>query len=100
MNKETLDHLELCIFAEQTHDVNFQNIAKELFKEVCFQKKEIERLNKECDAYMKIATKRGNIIEELEKDLQSKIDKDKLNLISNPHWLYVLDKLKSLKEGK
>lgn len=29
--------------------------------------KEIERLNKECDTYMKIATQRGNIIEELEK---------------------------------
>lgn len=27
-------------------------------------KQEIERLNKECDTYMKIATKRGNIIKE------------------------------------
>ena len=44
MNKETLDHLELCIFAEQTHDINFHNIAKELFREVYFQKNIVDQL--------------------------------------------------------
>lgn len=34
MDKETLDFLEICIFAEQTYDINFQNVAKELFKDV------------------------------------------------------------------
>ena len=86
MNKETLDHLELCIFAEQTHDVNFQNIAKELFKEVCFQKKEIERLN--------------NIINELEKWINTEIaihiDDDILPIV----YECILSKLKELKEGK
>ena len=44
MDKETLDHLELCIFSEQTHDINFHNIAKELFREVYFQKNIVEQL--------------------------------------------------------
>jgi len=69
--------------------------------------KEIERLNNEIKTLLKengnkekVIIKQNNIIEELEKDLQSKIDEDRLNIISNSHWLYVLDKLKALKEGK
>ena len=50
------------------------------------QQKEIHRLN--------------NIINELEKDLEEKIDEDRLNLLSNCHWRYVLDKLHELKENK
>lgn len=44
---------------------------------------EIERLN--------------SIINELEKDLEEKIDEDRLNILSNSHWKYVLDKIKELK---
>lgn len=42
--------------------------------------------------------KKDNIINELEKDLKNKIEGDRLNILSNPHWLYVLDKIKELKE--
>ena len=41
----------------------------------------------------------NNIINSLEKDLKNKIEEDRLNILSNPHWLYVLDKLKALKEN-
>jgi len=47
--------------------------------------KEIERLN--------------NIINELEKDLKEKIEEDRLNILSNSHWLYILDKLQELKDS-
>lgn len=67
MNKETLDHLELCIFAERTHDVNFQNIAKELFKEVCFQKEENERLSIELNKNM---IERNNYLSRNEKTIE------------------------------
>ena len=39
----------------------------------------------------------NNIIDELEKDLKNKIEEDRLNILANPHWLYVLDKLNELK---
>ena len=40
----------------------------------------------------------NNIINELEKDLKQKIEEDRLNILSNSHWLYILDKLQELKE--
>lgn len=46
------------------------------YNSLCEEKdKEIERLNKECDAYMKIATKKDNIINELEKYFNEQIQK-------------------------
>lgn len=90
MNKETLDHLELCIFAEQTHDVNFQNIAKELFREVYFQKNEVVRLN--------------NIINELEKDINNQLMMTRVLDEYNEGYidatLHYYNKLKELKEEK
>lgn len=41
--------------------------AKILVRYLKEKQQEIDRLNKECDTYMKIATKRGNIINKLEK---------------------------------
>lgn len=58
--------------------------------------KEIDRLNKECDTYMKIATKRGNIINELEKWL-NKVLEIYIN-VDIKTLLMVKDKLKELKE--
>ena len=79
MNKETLDHLELCIFAEQTHDVNFQNIAKELFREVYLQKSEVERLN--------------NILKELENGLKEEIDRLEKVALENKNNKFEFDRL-------
>ena len=39
----------------------------------------------------------NNIIDELEKDLKNKIEEDRLNILANPYWLYVLNKLNELK---
>ena len=68
------------------------------------QQKEIERLNKECDTYMKIATKRGNIIDELENFIETYAIPE-FNLSEEPTRYFmetkiILDKLKELKEGK
>lgn len=41
--------------------------------------KEIERLNKECDTYMKIATKRGNIIDEYQNKEVTRLNNIILN---------------------
>ncbi len=74
-----------------------------------YHDKEIERLKKKLDCDLQWAKKYdvlfeennrlNNIINELEKDLEEKIDEDRLNILSNSHWKYVLDKLKALKEG-
>lgn len=96
---KTLDNLIENELKMQTQ--RFEQKQQEIINNSLEEKdKEIERLNKECDTYMKIATKRGNIIDELEKDLEEKIDEDRLNILSNSHWKYVLDKLKELKESK
>ena len=74
-------------------------------------KKEIERLNnrvKQLEKSIMISNKKHSfmtkdniklrtIINELEKDLEEKIDEDRLNILSNSHWKYVLDKLQELK---
>lgn len=75
------------------------------------KKKEIERLNnrvKQLEKSIMISNKKHSfmtkdniklrtIINELEKDLEEKIDEDRLNILSNSHWKYVLDKLQELK---
>ena len=71
---------DLADFLEDEHIV--YEGATDVFME---KDKEIERLN--------------NIINELEKDLKNKIEENRLNILSNPHWLYCLDKLKELKES-
>ena len=68
-----------------------------LEKQIEEKDKEIDRLNKECDTYMKIATKRGNIINELEKWL-NKVLEIYIN-VDIKTLLMVKDKLKELKEG-
>lgn len=71
---------------------NYQDLLEENNK----QQKEIERLNHECDTYLKIATKRKNIIDELEKWLSFEFYEMGLDVPIDE----VLDKLKELKEGK
>ena len=68
---------------------------------------EIERLNNQIKEYGDLDNHNkslyeenkilNNIINELEKDLKGKIDEDRLNILSNSHWKYVLDKLQELK---
>lgn len=60
--------------------------------------KEIDRLNKECDTYMKIAAKRGNIIEELENYVKKERDTTIFSQYYFNAMCNVLDKLKELKE--
>ena len=72
---------------------------EEVIKSYVYKCEQLEKIYKSYEEKEIEAIKKDNIINELEKDLQSKIDKDKLNLISNPHWLYVLAKLKELKDG-
>ncbi len=71
-----------------------EKYEKQLEHEVKYQNSEVVRLNKECDTYMKIATKRGNIITELEKYLYERrlTDIDGKTMVNR-----LLDKLKELK---
>lgn len=86
---------------EQTEYIStLQSIIEDDKENFILLDKEIERLNKECDTYMKIATKKDNIINELEKYLIEKIEYMKSHsierMITYDDCLY---KLKELKEG-
>ena len=91
MNKEIINYLKNSISEKGNY---CYSLPVETTKEII---KEIDRLNKECDTYMKIATKRGNIINELEKWL-NKVLEIYIN-VDIKTLLMVKDKLKELKEG-
>ena len=65
---------------------------------LCDEKdKEIEKLTAESTDWESKCYHYQDILNELEKDLKEKINEDRLNLLSNCHWKYVLDKLNELK---